>query len=341
MVLRQQRHHMSVVRTSTRAFMGVALLLALFHGVMLVLGLATFLADQMEAPSPDRAFQILAAQVGADALLLMVGHSLLRSFGLGSRAAYGLMGGAACAIGYSIALSRNLLIAPPLDGARLTASVLPILVGMIAAVMYVRLAGREVRQPDREATADIEGASTAAPVTFDGPVQVRTSFAGVAVASAMPAAIIALITIPFVTTIFGHFRADAPRSLDWGKQINEMAFPAYFFMVALLTTSLPSAIIIVATHGIARSTRRVGGSNYACIGAAVAAAGAVLASSFISLWLTLPLAAMAGGVMGLVYRWFAGIEPLALPEAVLATDRATLVGEHDPSRRTRAVIMNG
>jgi hypothetical protein len=38
---------------------------------------------------------------------------------------------------------------------------------------------------------------------------------------------------------------------------------------------------------------------------------------------------------------FAGREPLALPEAVLATDRATLVGEHDPARRTRAVIMKG
>jgi hypothetical protein len=48
-----------------------------------------------------------------------------------------------------------------------------------------------------------------------------------------------------------------------------------------------------------------------------------------------------GAVMGAIYRRFAGLEPLALPEAVLATDRGTLVGEDDPARRTRAVIMNG
>lgn len=333
---------MAVVRNSTRAFMAVLVLLALFHGVMVVLGLGTFLADQVEPPSPDRAFQIFILRVGADALCFASGHWLLRSFGIGTRAAYGLMGGAAAAIGYTIALANNLMIMPPLDGTRLTASLLPILVGMIAAAMYAKLAGREMRAaPSGTASSTDAAAPARAPLTFDGPIQVRTSMAAIAFASAVPAAIIALVTIPFVTSILSYFDAETPRSFNWGKQLNEMALPAYFFMVALFATSIPSAIVIATTHAIARSTRRVRGINYGCIGAAVAASGALLISPFMSLWLTLPIAITAGVLMGLIYRWFAGIEPLSLPEVVLATDSATLVGADDPSRRTRAVIMNG
>ena len=123
---------MPVVRNSTRAFMAALLLLVGFHGVMSVLGLGTFLAGNIEPPSPDRAFQIFAARVGVDAALLFAGHWLLRSFGLATPMAYGLMGGAAAAVGYAFALSQNLNLLPPLDGTRLTASVLPMLVGMIS-----------------------------------------------------------------------------------------------------------------------------------------------------------------------------------------------------------------
>ena len=50
----------------------------------------------------------LCGRVGVDAALLFAGHWLLRSFGLASRLAYGLMGGAAAAVGYAFALSQNL-----------------------------------------------------------------------------------------------------------------------------------------------------------------------------------------------------------------------------------------
>jgi hypothetical protein len=54
-----------------------------------------------------------------------------------------------------------------------------------------------------------------------------------------------------------------------------------------------------------------------------------------------PVAAIVGALMGAVYRRFAGIEPLPLPEAVLAEDPRTLVPADHPSRRTHTVIMNG
>src|SRR5207244_249249 len=135
---------MPVVRNSFRAFIGALLVLVAFHGVMSALGLGVFLADKIEPPSPDRALQMFVTRVGLDAALLAGGHYALRAYWLATRTAYALMGGAAAAIGYSIALSCGLDMVPPLAGTHLTAAVLPIMVGVIAASLYAQFAGREV-----------------------------------------------------------------------------------------------------------------------------------------------------------------------------------------------------
>jgi hypothetical protein len=44
--------------------------------------------------------------------------------------------------------------------------------------------------------------------------------------------------------------------------------------------------------------------------------------------------------MGALYRRFAGLEPLPLPEAVLANDSNALVGADHPARRQHSVILN-
>ena len=54
-----------------------------------------------------------------------------------------------------------------------------------------------------------------------------------------------------------------------------------------------------------------------------------------------PLAALVGALMGAAYRRFAGIEPLPLPEDVLATDPRALVAEDHPARHSHAVVING
>jgi len=90
---------MPVIRNSARAFIAALIVLVIFHTIMSVLGLGVFLANKIEPPSPDRAFQIFVARVTVDAALLAAGHWLLRSFGLATRMAYGLMGGTAAAVG--------------------------------------------------------------------------------------------------------------------------------------------------------------------------------------------------------------------------------------------------
>jgi hypothetical protein len=328
---------MPVIRNSARAFIAALIAVAAFHGVMSVLGLGVSLAKDIEPPSPDRAFQMFAIRVGIDAALLIAGHWLLRSSGLASRMAYGLMGGAAAAIGYAFALSNDLNVIPPVDGSRITASILPILVGMIAATLYAQSAGREMVPAG---SGNANNAEAAAPSTFDGPVQVRTSMAATAIASVIPAAIAVLLVLPFVTFLFAHWKTDGSQDAELSKNITTIVLPAYFFMMALLATALPAAIVVGVTHAAARVARRSSGLDYAIIGAAVGIVASMALLTFLPASL-FPVGIATGAIMGAVYRRFAGLEPLALPEAVLATDRATLVGEHDPSRRTRAVIFNG
>jgi hypothetical protein len=332
---------MPVIRNSARAFIAALLLIGAFHGVMSVLGLGTVLARNAEPPSPDRALQIYAMRVGIDAVLLFAGHWLLRSYGLASRLAYGLMGGAAAAVGYAFALSQNISLLAPLEGTRLSASVLPILVGMIAATMYHQFAGREL-PPSKTANAADAGAATAAEsrTSFDGPVQVRTSLAATAIASAVPAAMVALAIIPFVTFFLTQWDTGTSQNPAWANQISRMTMPAYFFMLTLFATAIPAAIAVGVTHALARAIGRNGGIDYAIIGAIVGAVAFTALLVFLPAFF-FPVGIMIGALIGGIYRRFAGLEPLASPEAVLAMDRATLVGEHDPARRTRAVIMNG
>jgi hypothetical protein len=332
---------MPVVRNSFRAFIAALLVLVAFHGVMSALGLGVFLADKIEPPSPDRALQMFVTRVGLDAGLLAAGHYLLRSYGLATRAVYALMGGAAAAIGYTIALSHDLDMVPPLAGTHLTASVLPILVGIIAATLYAQFAGREMVQaaPGR-VTENAAPSAPKPPVTFDGPVQVRTSIVATLIASTVPAATVALIIAPFAGMLMQKFDAGTFQNMFWADQISRAVLPAYFFMFTLFATAIPSAIIVGIIHGIARATRRTRGMDYAVIGAGVVTVTLLAMLTWLPLFFFLPFV-IVGAVMGAVYRRCAGLEPLALPEAVLASDPATLVGEDDPARRTRAVIMNG
>jgi hypothetical protein len=331
---------MSLIRNSARAFVAALIVLITFHGIMAVLGLGSFLARNVEPPSPDQAFQILAVRVGIDAALLFAGHWLLRSFGLATRLAYGLMGGAAGAVGYAFALSQHLNILPALDGSRLTASILPMLVGMIAATLYAQFAGCEMLAAPGGSAGTSPSAPAATPLYFDGPVQVRTSMTATAIASMVPAAIAALVVIPFVTYFFTQWDTANSHNPAWANQITGMTVPAYFFMLTLFATAIPAAIVVAVTHMAARITRRTSGSDYAIIGA-MAGIVAFTALLYYIPAIFLGVGMVEGAVMGAIYRRFAGLEPLALPDAVLATDRATLVGEDDPARRTRAVIMNG
>lgn len=108
-----------------------------------------------------------------------------------------------------------------------------------------------------------------------------------------------------------------------------------------MVTAIPAAIIIQVTHALARAMNRMRGIDYAVIGAIVSCAAALTIAGYVPLWLLLPAVAVAGALMGAIYRRFAGFEPLPLPEAVLVTDPAHLVAADHPTRQGHTVVMNG
>jgi hypothetical protein len=96
-------------------------------------------------------------------------------------------------------------------------------------------------------------------------------------------------------------------------------------------------------HHIARGLRRDRALEYAGIGAAMALVCGFLLSPlapFAALSHLLIPAMACGAIMGALYRRFAGLEPLPLPEAVIASDPETLVGSDHPSRRQHSVILS-
>jgi hypothetical protein len=178
--------------------------------------------------------------------------------------------------------------------------------------------------------------ATDAPAVFDGPAQVRTSTLAILTASFVPAAVFALGAIPFFVAIFRTWH-----STDWSTQILEVALPSYLFMILVLITPLPAAIVIGITHAMARSLQRIGSVDYAVIGAIVSLGAALMTSSLLPTAMLMPAVILAGALMGAAYRRFAGLEPLSLPKAVLATVPRHLASKRHPARRSHAVIING
>ena len=328
---------MSVIRNSARAFIGALLVILAYHGVMASLGLATFSAHQMPLPSPDQAFQIFARRILIDGSMLFAGHRLLRSFGIATRLAYGLMGGAAMVVGYAFALSNGLMMWPPLPGAQVTAAVLPLLIGMIAGSIYAQFAGREFIA---RAFAGAAPAADAPPTAiFNGPERVRSSISATMIAAIVPAAVFAVVVVPLFSSAMDL--GSLITRFNWSEVVTMIAAPSYLTVIVLMVTAIPAAIIVQVTHAIARSMNRMRGIDYAVIGAIISSAVALAAAGYITPLLLLPAMAIVGALMGAIYRRFAGLEPLPLPEAVLATDPAHLVAADHPTRQGHTVIMNG
>jgi hypothetical protein len=274
--------------------------------------------------------------VAVDCAVLFGGHWWLRRSGVATRVAYGAMGGAAAAFGYAFALSRGLMFVLPPAGTQLTGAILPILIGVIAGTLFQQLAGREIIATSADAGPEQAIAASEAPQSlpprYDGPVQVRTSGGAMLVASVIPACILFLFSSLFMIESAGV-------RPNWILRIASSG-SSYVSVVALIMTLLPSAIVVGATHAIARALGQTRALDYVIVGGA---AGFVVACALyihVPPMLLYPFAIGSGVLMGAAYRRFAGLEPLPLPEAVLAADPETLVPVDHPSRRGHAVITN-
>ncbi|MGJ4928384.1 hypothetical protein ACQR1I_15350 [Bradyrhizobium sp. HKCCYLS2038] len=308
-------------------------------GLVAMAALGLQAASPPELPVPDQVVMLYAKRIITDAALLFAGHWLLQQARIASRLGYGLMGGAMAAASYAIEIQSSATQLPGTGGVVLTLGLLPTVAGMICGFLYHQFAGLipAPARGGRGADGAVAGDAAPAPLTFDGPIRVRSSVAAVAIASTMPAVLTAILSFTITSLLLPSRLADGTGPLF------AAAIPAQMFMAILVATSVPSAIFVLALHHIARALSRQRGYEYAGIGAAMAVTFVLLIMPFMPVFpvtfLLLPALAY-GGIMGALYRRFAGLEPVPLPEAVIASDVQALVAADHPSRQRHGVIIS-
>lgn len=330
---------MYVVNNSPRALLVALIPLGVAHGVLLAMALLGTMAVEAEPPAPDQVLTFYLTRLAIDGGLLFAGHLMLRQRAVSGRVAYALMGGAMAAVGYAIAIRNSVELFPPGGGTVLTVGMLPVIAGMLSGFLYGQFAGLE---PAAKFPAhSYEGLLTS--FAFDGPIRVRTSVAGIVIAAMMPTVLTTVLSVAVVGLLptYFHYLTSGPGPV-LGPVI-AAAIPAQLFLTILIATIIPSAIFVLCLHHVARAIRRHRAFEYAAIGGVMALiCGYLLAplTPFTSLSYLLIPAAGYGAIMGALYRRFAGLEPLPLPEAVIANDPNALVGADHPARRQHGVILS-
>ncbi len=330
---------MYVVKNSPRALLVALLPLGLVHAVLVTLALLGAKADGAEVPAPDQVLVFYVTRLAIDGGLLFAGHRLMRQQRISSRIAYALMGGCMAAVGYAFAIRNGVRLSAPEGGVVLTIGLLPVIAGMLSGFLYGQFAGLALAPGVQKQSP--EGAST--PRGFDGPVRVRTSVAGIVIAATMPTVLTTVFSVMAVTLLPGYLKYLTGGPGPILPLVIAAAIPAQLFLTILVATIVPSAIFVLCLHHIARGLRRDRALEYAGIGAAMALVCGFLLSPlapFAALSHLLIPAMACGAIMGALYRRFAGLEPLPLPEAVIASDPETLVGSDHPSRRQHSVILS-
>ena len=308
--------------------------LAVVHAVLTAMALLGAKAAQPAGmPSPDQVIVFYVTRLATDGGLLFAGHWMLRQRAISSRTAYALMGGVMAATGYAIAIRNSMQLFTPSSGTLLTIGLLPTIAGMFAGFLYGQFAG--LAPAARFPKLSKEGLATS--LAFDGPTRVRTSVAAIAIAALMPAVLTTVLSITLLSLLPGYVNYMTSGS----GPVIAAALPAQLFLTMLVTTIVPSAIFVLCLHHIARALHRHRAFEYAAVGSLMAVLCSFLLSPLTPFgWSLLVPAAAYGAIMGALYRRFAGLEPVPLPEAVIATDPDALVGAEHPARHQHRVILS-
>ncbi len=329
---------MYVVNNSLRALLVALIPLGVAHAVLVAMALLGAKAIEAELPAPDQVLMFYLTRLATDGGLLFAGHSMLRQRAVSSRIAYALMGGAMAAVGYAIAIRNSLELSSPAGGTVLTIGMLPVIAGMLSGFLYGQFAG--LAPAAHFPALSYEGLMTS--LAFDGPTRVRTSVAGIAIAATMPAVLTTVLSVTIVSLLPTYFSYLTSGPGPVIGPVIAAAIPAQLFLTILVATIVPSAIFVLCLHHIARALRRHRALEYAAIGSVMALIFAYLLAPitpFTSVSFLLIPAAAYGAIMGALYRRFAGLEPLPLPEAVIASNPDELVGVDHPARRQHRVIL--
>jgi hypothetical protein len=326
---------MPVVRTSARAFFLAMLPVAIVQAVLLVLSTRFwFEATNLGLAGPDGVITLFAVQIALFGGLMFAGHVSLKHVAVYSRTAYACIGAAAALIAYITAARYGILSSRPMPGTWISSAILPTLAGALSGFLYSQYAGIETLAAAFDhSDPEFTPPGDAMRGRFEGPVRVRSSLGAMALVTFLPALLVGIMAFSLLQ--FGL--TDTPRPLLF-------ALAAQTFLTSMFVTALPALLLILVTHHTARSLGYMRGAQYGGLGAGYAALAALFAGPFTAFtsvtFLIIP-AVVSGALMGALYRRFAGLEPVPLPEPVIVTDVESLVPADDPARRGHSILLNG
>lgn len=322
-----------LIKSSARALAIALLPLAFIHAVLLALALLNLFPSNGALRLSD---SVLASWIGCIALdgaILFLGHLVARHFGSSRRATYALIGGIAGTAGYIIAMNSGLWIGRPASDMVVLSGILPTFFGMISGFLYAQMAGYEPNVVTTPAAIEAKQ-----PAPYDGPIQVRTSIAAIAIAALIPASLMAIIAL-FVSALAIDVTDTRSSIANQTGNILLLMIPAQLFILSMIATSVPTAIFASLVHALARSMRRTSMRDYAMAGSL---AGLALGTAFSmagGVVLLVPCVIL-GAIIAVIYRGLAGIEPLSLPEPVLARTTEALVAADHPLRKAHIVVTD-
>jgi hypothetical protein len=230
--------------------------------------------------------------------------------------------------------------------------ILPALVGAGMGFLYAFRAGWEVGDDRPEALAEAlretaeQGDGDTAPDRvsaggteyFSGPLRVRTSFALMALSAALAVAIGGAVRALFSLGFEVSHMSDRSNAavIDHAAEMSlylglEMAF-------VIMIGVMPVALAILAGHFIARGFRTHAHWAYFVIGLI---APAVLALLSLGVFLVLGAMIALPAAIGMVlYRSFAGLEPVPVREDIHVSDERALVAADHPRRQFGRIIRS-
>ena len=312
------------------------------------------------------AMMTLEAGLHMDALLLscltgglvfggafVIGHMVLRRIGLGSRAWYAALGACALALAYASRMRPVDLEAVADQGLVAYFFILPMLAGAAMGFLYAFKAGWEIGDDSPEAlavaleeTAARDGEAFTAPALvrageteyFAGPLQVRTSFPLMILAAALAMALAGAARALLVLGFEASHLADRSNAAVIDHTAQASLFVGLEMGFIILIGVVPITLSVLAGHLIARGFRTHVRWAYFAIGLVAPAVLALLSmGALIGIGLAIALPSAVGL---LLYRNFAGLEPVPVREDIRVGDERALIPADHPRRQFGRIVRS-
>ena len=286
------------------------------------------------------------------AALLLIAHIALLSLKFGQGWMY-LAAGMLVGLATFAGLHSGDLVQQARAGKMLSLVVIAIMLfGAMLGAVYYTIAG--LRRPDAapdhlakwlgikpEAYADFDQSKfpvvdTGAEKLFSGPTQVRSSFGIMFLACLIPWIILMLGGLAlywaganFVDELSQVYASKAPDELFYTSSLRgPIAVTSMVFMVVL--TALQAGFGL-AIHNICRYFKITRSGGYALMGFAMSLVCGIV---ILPLILISPMMAISLNI----YRRWAGLEPVGLPDPVIVRDPANLIAANHPRRSYHQII---